>query len=69
VEVQTLDNRKLRVTVNEVVNPNTKQVLRGEGMPLPKNPSQRGDLIINFNVAFPTSLSPQQKQQLAAALP
>jgi len=69
IEILTLDDRKLRVTIPDVVTPNSKQTIRNEGMPLQKDPSQKGDLIINFNVKFPTSLTPQQKSALASALP
>lgn len=69
IEVLTLDERKLRITIPEIVNPDSKQVIKNEGMPLQKDPSQRGDLIINFNVKFPKTLSAQQKAALATALP
>jgi len=69
IEIQTLDNRKLRITMNDIVTPTTKQVIKGEGMPLPKDPSRKGDLVISFDVVFPSQLSAQQKQQIAAALP
>jgi len=58
IEVLTLDNRKLRITVNEgVVTPSTKQVIRGEGMPVAKNPGEKGDMIITFDIQFPARLS------------
>jgi DnaJ-class molecular chaperone len=69
IEVLTLDDRKLRITMNEVVTPHSKQIIKGEGMPLQKDPSQKGDLIITFNIKFPTHLTPQQKSAIAAALP
>jgi len=69
IEVTTLDDRKLRITLNEVIQPNSKQVIKGEGMPLQKDPSHKGDLIISFNIKFPTYLSPQQKSAIASALP
>jgi len=69
LEIPTLDGRKLRITVNEVVTPTTKQVIKGEGMPITKTPGQRGNIIISFNIQFPPSLSPQQKEALSRALP
>ena len=69
IEVETLDGRKLRITMNEVVTPTSRQVVQGEGMPLQKDPSQRGDLVINFNIKFPRSLSQQQKNAVLQALP
>jgi len=69
IEVVTLDNRKLRISMNEVVTPNTRQVVKGEGMPISKSPGQKGDMIVTFNVVFPTSLSKEQKDKLAMILP
>eukprot|EP01117_Protostelium_nocturnum_P002981 TRINITY_DN1390_c0_g1_i1.p1 TRINITY_DN1390_c0_g1~~TRINITY_DN1390_c0_g1_i1.p1 ORF type:complete len:355 (-),score=125.46 TRINITY_DN1390_c0_g1_i1:190-1254(-) len=68
-EVTHLDGRKLKVNpVVEVVSPSTKHVIKGEGMPNSKT-GQKGDLIITFNIQFPSRLTPQQKTALAQALP
>lgn len=40
----------------------------GEGMPLPENPEERGDLFIFFDIQFPTRLTPQKKRMLRQAL-
>lgn len=69
VEVPTLDNRKLRITMNDVITPSTKHVIKGEGMPIAKSPGERGNLIVNFNVNFPSKLTDQQKQQIQNILP
>jgi len=69
VELLTLDNRTLRVPFTEIVTPQSQKVVRGEGMPLQKQPDQRGDLYIKFNVVFPSHLSEEQKRQLRATLP
>jgi DnaJ family protein B protein 4 len=68
VEVLTLENKKLKVTPNEVVTPQTKQRISGAGMPLPKNPSQRGDIVIDYNIIFPTRLTSEQKKKIEEAL-
>ncbi len=46
VHVRTLDGRALRVPVTEIVSPASVKVVSGEGMPLSKSPSRRGDLRI-----------------------
>lgn len=46
---------KLRVQ-NEIISPQTKQVLAGQGLPCPKNPSRRGNLIVMFDIRFPEKL-------------
>jgi len=43
--------------------------VKGEGMPMMAQPSQRGDLIIRFEIEFPKTLPPEIKPQLAQLLP
>eukprot|EP01062_Namystynia_karyoxenos_P063071 TRINITY_DN55894_c0_g1_i1.p1 TRINITY_DN55894_c0_g1~~TRINITY_DN55894_c0_g1_i1.p1 ORF type:complete len:356 (+),score=118.27 TRINITY_DN55894_c0_g1_i1:104-1069(+) len=68
IEVETLDHRRLRLFVNDVVDPNYTKVVAGEGMPHLSDPSQKGDLILRFDVAFPPYLTEAQKQELARVL-
>ena len=49
-----LDNRKLLVETNDIIKPNDIKVIKYEGMPSQK--SSNGDLIIKFNIIFPTNL-------------
>jgi hypothetical protein len=42
---------------------------RGEGMPISRQPGQRGNLIIKFDVTFPRQLSSSQKEQIRSLLP
>lgn len=69
MHVQTLDGRQLDVVMEGVAHPNAVKVVRGEGMPISKAPGTRGDLRIHFDIAFPKSLSPQQKTAIRANLP
>ena len=62
------EGRPLKVNVRDVVKPGFEKVVAGRGMPLPKDPTQRGDLIIRFNVVWPSSLSADQKESLANIL-
>jgi len=49
-----LDEREVVIkNSGSVVPPGTFKVVKGEGMPAYKNPFEKGDLIIKFNVAFP----------------
>jgi DnaJ family protein B protein 4 len=68
VEVLTLDERRLRVPVNEVISPGYEKIVRGEGMPNQKNPEQKGDLHIKFEIIFPRSLTEQQRNALRRIL-
>lgn len=40
----------------------------GEGMPVSRDVSTRGDLIITFDIQFPTKLAPERKQLIKQAL-
>lgn len=69
IQVPTLTSRKIPLTLNDIIKPNTVKRIQGEGLPLPKNPSMRGDLIIEFNVLFPNSISQPTKEILKDVLP
>jgi len=66
--IKTLDGRNLPITSDTIIQPGTTLRLPGEGMPISKLPGQKGDLIVKFNVRFPRSLTPAQKQQLRSVL-
>uniref|UniRef100_A0A8C2D657 DnaJ heat shock protein family (Hsp40) member B5 n=1 Tax=Cyprinus carpio TaxID=7962 RepID=A0A8C2D657_CYPCA len=50
VNIPTIDNRAITLPCNDIIKPGTIKRLRGEGLPFPKNPSQRGDLIVEFQM-------------------
>lgn len=68
VNVTTLSGRHLKVNVRDVIAPNYEKRVKGEGMPNSKDPNVKGDLVIRFRVRWPSSLSEQQKAQLASVL-
>lgn len=61
VHLTTLDGRSLSIPIHSVIHPNYEEVVPREGMPLPKDPTKRGNLRIKFNIKFPTRLSAEQK--------
>ncbi|KTW27354.1 hypothetical protein T552_02334 [Pneumocystis carinii B80] len=62
--ITTIDGKHLKVTSANPIQPNHEVCYPGHGMPLSKNPSTRGNLIVIFKVAFPTTLSPEKKNAL-----
>lgn len=68
LSVRTLDGRTLSVPVSEVVAPGHYKTVKGEGMPISKAPGGKGDLIIKFNVVFPSYVSDTKKAQLRTLL-
>jgi len=67
-QIPTLDGRRLPVSIRDVITPTTVRRIPGEGLPLPKSPSRKGDLIVDFDIQFPTSLTSQQKQAISGVL-
>ncbi|CAI0461066.1 unnamed protein product [Linum tenue] len=61
VHLTTLDGRSLTIPVNNVIHPTYEEVVSREGMPIPKDPSRRGNLRVKFNIRFPTRLTTEQK--------
>ncbi|KAG7477063.1 hypothetical protein MATL_G00089260 [Megalops atlanticus] len=69
VNIPTIDNRMIPLPCSDVIKPGTVKRLRGEGLPFPKNPSQRGDLIVEFQVRFPDRIPPQSREIIKQNLP
>lgn len=69
VNIPTIDNRAITLPCNDIIKPGTIKRLRGEGLPFPKNPSQRGDLIVEFQVRFPDRIPPQSREIIKQHLP
>lgn len=69
VNVPTLDGRTIPITFKDVIRPNTRRKIPGEGLPLPKTPEKRGDLVIEFEVIFPERIPPASRTILEKALP
>uniref|UniRef100_A0A667ZU34 Zgc:122979 n=2 Tax=Myripristis murdjan TaxID=586833 RepID=A0A667ZU34_9TELE len=68
VNVPTLDNRMMPLPCSDVIKPGAVRRLRGEGLPLPKGPSQRGDLVVEFQVLFPDRIPPQSREIIKHSL-
>lgn len=69
VQLTTLDDRSLSIPINTIISPSHEEVVRGEGMPIPKEPSKKGNLRIKFNIKFPTKLTSEQKTGIKRLLP
>nr|GMC90104.1 DnaJ homolog subfamily B member 13-like [Ipomoea batatas] len=60
-QITTLDGRNLTIPITSIISPTYEEVVKGEGMPIPKEPSKRGNLRIKFNIKFPSKLTSEQK--------
>jgi DnaJ-class molecular chaperone len=76
VHFTTIDNKMVEVSVDQVISPQTEKVLEGLGMPIlnndPLGPIKRnfakGNLIIKFDIEFPSELSERQRLELTSIL-
>lgn len=68
VNLTTLDGRNLTIPINTIIHPGYEEVVPREGMPIPKDPSKKGNLRIKFNIKFPTRLTAEQKVGLKRLL-
>ena len=64
-QIPTLDGKKVGLNLlDEVIKPTTVKRLQGYGLPFPKEPSKRGDLVVKFDIKFPEKLSQSSKDIL-----
>ncbi|CAD48948.1 heat shock protein 40 [Plasmodium falciparum NF54] len=60
--IKSLDNRDIHIQIDEVVKPDTKKVIKNEGMPYSRDPSIRGNLIVEFDIIYPNTIKKEQKK-------
>lgn len=63
-EIMTIDGRKIPLSRSSPVQPSSVNTYPGLGMPVSKNPSQRGDFHISYKIDYPHYLTPEQKQMI-----
>lgn len=69
IKVPTLDGEPVSINIKDVIKPTTVKRITGKGLPLPKEPHKRGDLLIHFDIQFPTTIPETTRQILADLLP
>merc|ERR1719346_679050 len=69
VTVPLLSGQKRNINcMDEVIKPNTTKRIQGEGLPFPKEPHRKGDLIVKFDIQFPDRISQSSKDVLTDVL-
>ena len=72
-----LDGRKLNISMDEIISPDTIKVVKNEGMPIidKEKPiesisldNKKGDLYIKFDIHFPDYINDKKKQKIIALL-
>lgn len=68
VEIPHINGHTENLPLRGVVGPDSEDVLQGRGMPVSRQPGKRGDLLVNYNITFPNTISDSDKKQLANIL-
>ena len=63
-----LDAKSIEASIPCITSSSYTHVLRGQGMPKPKEPGTRGDLRIEFEIKLPKSLTTRQQDQMKEIL-
>lgn len=70
VTVPTLGGQTVALNLGtEIIKPQTTKRIQGYGLPHPKEPSRKGDLIVHFDIQFPSTLTESTKEILSELLP
>jgi DnaJ-class molecular chaperone len=70
INVPTLTGEKIPISLmDEIVKPTTVKRIQGHGLPFPKEPSRKGDLIVSFDIKFPDNITQSVKDILYDTLP
>nr|XP_046263191.1 dnaJ homolog subfamily B member 1b [Scatophagus argus] len=69
INAPTLEGKAVTVSTTDIVQPGMKRRISGEGLPYPKRPDRRGDLIVEYEVKFPERLSQNARDTIAQVLP
>lgn len=69
VKIPTLTKSTVSLPIKDIVSPTTTKIIKGYGLPNPKDPKTKGDMHVKFDIKFPTSLTNDTKSLLRDILP
>lgn len=69
LNIPVLNGKAVALKLTDVIKPNTTRRIQGEGLPFPKQPNKRGDLIVEFDIQFPDTLSKSVQDRIGEILP
>ncbi|XP_074369498.1 uncharacterized protein LOC141710907 [Apium graveolens] len=64
VTVPLLDGENMVIKIEDVIYHGYQKIVAGQGMPKSKEPGERGNLIVKFEVEFPTQLTDEQRSDV-----
>ncbi|KAL8581409.1 hypothetical protein ACOMHN_004294 [Nucella lapillus] len=69
VSIPTLGGRKIPLNLTDVIKPGSQRRIQGEGLPFAKQPTRKGDLVIEFDIRFPERITANAKEILKDCIP
>ncbi|XP_057440102.1 dnaJ protein homolog ANJ1-like [Lotus japonicus] len=64
ISVPLLGGEQMKLRVDDVIYPGFEKIITGQGMPITKEPENRGNLRITFLVEFPKKLTENQRSEV-----
>lgn len=64
LSVPLLGGEKTMIAMEDVIYPGYRKIVAGQGMPKSKDPGERGNLIVKFEVEFPKQLTGEQRSDV-----
>ncbi|GFY85374.1 HSP40/DnaJ peptide-binding protein [Actinidia rufa] len=68
LSVPLLGGEKMSLKIDDIIEPGSEKVITGQGMPKPKEHGNRGNLVVKFQVQFPTELTDDQRARAFSIL-
>ena len=77
VSFKTIEGETIDASFDEVVSPQTMKIVPGKGMPIEQHADplaplkknyKKGNLVVKFDIQFPTGLTQEKKEALSAVL-
>ena len=68
VVIPTIEGERIQKTLEKIIDPQTVDIVKGRGMPISKYPGRRGDLLISYDIMFPSIISEPDHQKLETIL-
>lgn len=62
--VHTLDSSPLNLLLDPVISPKHVERVKARGMPCRSDPNKRGDLLVSFDIVFPTDVDAEHRTPL-----
>lgn len=70
IQIPTLTNERITLDLSKEINRlSSVKKYSGRGLPNPKNPERKGDLLVSFDLKFPENLSQSVKDMINNTLP